>query len=269
MAVFDLDQTLLQDDKTLDKRTIKAVLDLKNQGVKIAVATGRNYEMAKPFANMIGADHYVACNNGGLIYDIHTDACLKTQNLTPKALSYVIDKAESEDLVYVVYGSKGVHLTSEAQRFDVYRDWNTKHPESPVHVFEAEDASELKKLESHKVLYVIEDPVKMAQTHESLQTIQDISFTKSSIDYLDIMPPNTSKANALRYFMNQYDVNADEVIAFGDNDNDAAMLRAVPFSFAMLNGTIKAKEAATFQTRFNNNQQGVADILENLNKYIG
>ena len=52
----------------------------------------------------------------------------------------------------------------------------------------------------------------------------------------------------------------DEVATFGDSENDLTMLRAVPNSCAMANGSDEAKAAARWQVGYAN-EDGVAEAL--------
>lgn len=269
LAIFDLDNTVLNQDKRLPKKTLQSIRKLKAQGVKITIATGRNFEMAKPFALELGAENLIACNNGGLLHDLKTGEILKEKLIEPDALIDAIDVAEKHAITYVIYTASGVHLPAHQTRFDVYHEWNRMFPESPLEISEVTDTNQLKALKAYKVLYVIDEPQLLDKMRDQLAKHPALSVTKSSDTYLDIMPVGTDKKNALEYFLATFNVKENEVIAFGDNDNDAELLNAIPFSFAMQNGTINAKEAASYITRLDANHAGVAEVLENLKSYLG
>lgn len=52
--------------------------------------------------------------------------------------------------------------------------------------------------------------------------------------WVDFSPKGVTKGSAITWYMNEYGIRKDEVMAFGDNYNDEAMLNDVGFSYAMM-----------------------------------
>ena len=63
--------------------------------------------------------------------------------------------------------------------------------------------------------------------------------------------------------MQRYDLNKDEVLVFGDYNNDLEMLSLVHHSFAMKNAHPAVKQVANYITS-SNNEFGVEMILEKI-----
>lgn len=60
-------------------------------------------------------------------------------------------------------------------------------------------------------------------------------------------------------------IKPQEVMAFGDSENDETMLKWAKNSYALANGNERAIKAAKFKTERTNNEGGVGfTILENL-----
>ena len=55
----------------------------------------------------------------------------------------------------------------------------------------------------------------------------------------------------------------EQTMAFGDSMNDETMIRQCGYSVAMSNGLDYIKDVASFVTRFDNNNDGIADFIEN------
>ncbi len=266
LAVFDLDHTLLHTDKTIDAATVHAIEKLRKDGLKVAVSTGRTYELAVPYARQIGADGLISSNNGALIRDYVSGHTLRESFIDEKDQLAVLDYALTHEINYVVYTASGIYSTLDDRR-EIYETWNKENPDSIVSFHRTDDIDEFKHKDSYKILLVIPDESFLQETTRRLSKLRNIHVTKSSETFLDVVPKAVNKGVALEYILDYYGAAPLETIVFGDSDNDAEMLRAIPFSFAMKNGTIRAKQAARFTTPLDNDRSGVADVLANLENY--
>ena len=80
--------------------------------------------------------------------------------------------------------------------------------------------------------------------------------------FLEIMPPNCGKGEALLYLANMLNISKDKIMVFGDSMNDESMIRMAGYSVAMSNGLDYIKDVARYVTRKSNNEDGIADFLE-------
>ena len=78
-----------------------------------------------------------------------------------------------------------------------------------------------------------------------------VYYTFSSPVYLEGHSPKVSKANALSFLINKYDIKKEEVMAFGDNNNDIEMLEMAGISLAVENAENVVKEKAKYITKSN------------------
>jgi Cof subfamily protein (haloacid dehalogenase superfamily) len=88
-----------------------------------------------------------------------------------------------------------------------------------------------------------------------------VNIVKSAPELLEILNPTASKGNGLRFVMDAYKLKADEVIAFGDEENDLSMFGAAGFACAPLNAREEVKAAADLVIDANS-EDGVAAFLE-------
>lgn len=79
-----------------------------------------------------------------------------------------------------------------------------------------------------------------------------------------IGPASVDKKTGIRYLQEKYQIRDDEIMTFGDNENDIGMLSLTPYSFAMNNATARIKKAAKNTTVYDNNHAGVLDTLEKI-----
>ena len=71
LIAWDLDETLIKPDRTIDSRDIEAIKKLKDLGVKFVLSTGRGYNTVQGTLKELDlfdeANQYVISYNGGAI----------------------------------------------------------------------------------------------------------------------------------------------------------------------------------------------------------
>ncbi len=261
LAVFDLDDTLLTPQKTLPQQTIDAITKLKDQGTQLAIATGRNYEMAKPFAQMLGIEGPIICDNGALIKTVKTGESLQKRFVDKSAQSYVIDYALKHNHLFIVYTTEGLFTPSQ-QRIDVYESWNERFPSSPTTLILSNDITKMKRMDAYKIVTVIEDPDVLKKVYSTFKTIDNAHATQSSRNFIDIVEKDVNKGAGIKFLMEYYQVSPQEILVFGDSDNDSEMLALAEHSYAMKNATKAAKHYAKHITDKNAVEGGVRDTLK-------
>ena len=75
------------------------------------------------------------------------------------------------------------------------------------------------------------------------------------------MPKGVSKGESLKEIAKYYDIAMEDVIAFGDEDNDLSMIEAAGVGVVMANGSKAMLRAADYVT-LSNDEDGIADYLE-------
>jgi len=91
--------------------------------------------------------------------------------------------------------------------------------------------------------------------------INNITFTKSSNEYIEIRPHESHKGNALRIICKELNINKNEVLTIGDNDNDVEMLKFAGVSVAVNNSSVAALKASKYISR-EDDVLGVIKTLE-------
>ena len=78
-----------------------------------------------------------------------------------------------------------------------------------------------------------------------------LNVVRSSKFLLEIMDKSVSKATGIKVLLKHYGFTLDEAVAFGDNYNDAEMLKLIPQSVAMANAPDAVKKLAAAVTDSN------------------
>ncbi|WP_142263521.1 HAD-IIB family hydrolase, partial [Mammaliicoccus sciuri] len=78
-------------------------------------------------------------------------------------------------------------------------------------------------------------------THSTLDTDLEEKFSdtiklvSSGHNSIDIIMPNMTKGQALKRLLNEWNMDASELMAFGDANNDKDMLEFAKYSYVMAN----------------------------------
>ena len=94
--VCGLENTLLYENKNkIDDRTIELISELNANGVKFAVATGRNYDAVKPLFGNVKNDIVYICNDGGVV--IYQDKEISKTPIDRLVCMEVVSEIEKND----------------------------------------------------------------------------------------------------------------------------------------------------------------------------
>lgn len=117
-------------------------------------------------------------------------------------------------------------------------------------------------LEMPKVMF-IDDPKVLSKARDQIfAKFQDnFSVVQSEPYFIELMPQNVSKGNAVTELAARLNLTLDQVMAIGDQGNDLSMIKAAGTGVAMENAIDEVKQNAQFITA-NNNESGVAKAIQ-------
>lgn len=252
---FDLDDTLLRDDRSISPYTISVLRRAAERGILIVPASGRTSSSMRHLVDALGcASCYVCCNGAEVRTPGHTIAM---QELLPTALAREIAAWAGRHDVY-------------AQTYDETRFYFNKHGKY------AEDYKVASTLEGVYVgdleafitqpttkMLLMDDPLRIAELLREAQGIwADVtSLTCSKPYFLEVNPQRATKGNALKWIAHQHGLSMADFIAFGDSLNDLSMLEAAGTGIAMANARDDVKARVTTICR-SNQEDGVARYIE-------
>ncbi|WP_300717893.1 HAD-IIB family hydrolase [uncultured Brachyspira sp.] len=116
-----------------------------------------------------------------------------------------------------------------------------------------------------KFMFIGENNLLKEIAEELNQTFgNSIYYTFSRPVYLEVHSPNVSKAKALSYLADKYNISSNNIMAFGDNNNDLEMLEFAGISVAVENAEDIVKEKCRYITK-TNEEDGVGYFI---NQYL-
>ena len=261
LIATDLDDTLLNEKNELSERTLNALRAAMAAGCGVTLSSGRMVEAMLPFAEKIGVNAPMLLYNGALLWNHATDEVLYA-NRVPYAIALGVTRLVEEAGSYLqVYPCRGYYCSEILPRTEKYaRQINV--PATPTHMPMA------KWLEEHpgdvqKLLIIDDSPEHADGLQARLREAfpRGASFQKSKPHYIEVMPEGVDKGASMKRLADILGVKAEEVMAFGDGQNDVPMLTFAGAGHAMANGSAEARAAAPFIAP-PNTEDGVAQVIE-------
>ena len=286
LVAIDLDGTLLNSFGEVTENTKKALLDAKNQGVEIVLASGRPISSTKSLAIELGVDNYIISGNGAVVYDIKNEQAIYDKFLTKEQVLEVADICEENSIFYNIYTEEEVITKSLSYNVLFYHKENIKKiEEKRTHINVVQDVrkyiEESGKDKFLKITVCDESKTIFNGIIRKLKEIGNIDILnvehmsrkkfkigteEVSIEYhyTEITNENVNKWTAIEYLINKLNIDKKDVVAIGDNINDKEMIENSGLGIVMGNSNPLMKEIGNVIVSDNNSE----GVLEAFNKYI-
>ena len=263
MVAADMDGTSLGTDENISETNIKTIKKVINTGTEFIFASGRpvygiNLKIAD--AGLTDKIRYFIAYNGGIVYDTVNKENIYTKIMDFGIIRKIYDTIliNSPDLCFCLHEDEFFYVTQDNEITTLEAESNHQ---TKVMINNIEDLSGKKFM---KILLVGEHE-KLKQAAEILKQ-SDVSAdikTMFSLDMLlEILPADSDKSVALKWFSEYLNIPMSEVLAIGDAENDTEMLKAAGYSAAMHNAYEHVKENADYITEKNNDEDGLTEALE-------
>lgn len=284
--VMDMDGTLLTNENKIDDKTKEVLIEQEaRNNVQLLLASGRNYRKLMNYAKELKMNEYQGMlieANGLAIYDCTTHARQKKAVLTRKDIEIFFKLAQEYDLELVAslddglydYFSESIRLSKIDYRQEQglsedypltggHREWVTDNRAGyPNQVF-AESLNDFP--DACNKLCLTHFPERINEVFDEIKNRYKDSYeiVKTSPRWVEISPKGISKGNTLTELMKQHGIKPEEVLVFGDGENDLSMFTCAGIAIAMGNAMEIVKNAADGVT-LDNNHAGIAYAIENL-----
>ena len=260
LIASDIDDTLLDSHAALTPRTLAALKAAMAAGCRIALSSGRMPEAMHALAEEIGVNAPMVLFNGALIYDHRTEEILHAQLLSYELSMRLVRALEDMGMYVQLYPGRGYYCSEVTDATRAYAAQIHVAP-NPVHMPMS------RWLEAHpsgmQKLLVIDTPEGADRARAALEAAfpGGAVFLKSKPHYLEISPEGVDKGAGLRWLWEHLGLRREEVMAFGDGQNDAPMLAAAGTGCAVQNACPESLASADVIAP-PNTEDGVAQVIE-------
>ena len=260
-AVFlDMDGTLLRTDHSVSEPTQSAIRKLVARGIPVILVSARPLNAILPTAGELGLlDYPIVTLNGGYIVegekpvfqaivDLATTAKVTAEVRPFKAtIAYYLQTEWYSEIndPWTAHEQKIMDVLLKVAPIDeLISNWSARHT-------------------GPNKMMVMGEPENIQRIQEHLKSLfgESLNIYPSKPTYLEVMEPQASKANALRFLIERMKLGRTEIIAMGDNYNDKEMIRFAGTGVAMGNAPDEIKAVADYVTDTNNND-GVLKALQ-------
>lgn len=262
LFVSDLDGTLLRSDETLSEYTCNTINRLTKEGMIFSYATARSLVTAKKVTCGLNVHIPLIVYNGAFIVDNITEEIIAA-NYFDEDVNGVFEDLLAADIWPIVYAYIG-----KAEYFSFIPGKCNAGMNAFLRTRKGDkrwrEVSSFKELTEGNTFYIlcIDRKNKLKPVYEKYKNkyhtvFQQDIYTKEQ--WLEIMPKNASKANAILQLKNKLGCN--KVVSFGDAMNDMDMFKISDEAYAVENALEEVKAAADGVIG-SNDEDGVAKWLE-------
>ena len=264
--VLDLDGTALAPGVKLNERTISAVKACCQRGLIVIINTGRTVDSSERFREAMGVEGPMIYCNGAVIFDMPEGRNMRTILLDNEVASFCADLSRETGMYYqIVFPSdtdkKQTTLITERDMPE--REMYSRHAKRTA------ELADIKEVLSRpgfngciKGMFVAEPEVLEMLRAKIAERFGDSIYMALTLrTFLEVMDSGVSKGAGLEFVMQHYALKREEVLAFGDEENDLPMFAVAGFSAAPANAKESVKAAADIIIG-SNEEDGVAVFLE-------
>lgn len=271
IVVFDLDRTLYDSHKHIDKDTVHKIIELEQKGIVVGIVTGRFYEELDEVIEKLKLREYngfVASSNGLEIHDFLDGKIKCFTRLSKDEVKELIEEAKKHHMISYVW-QNGRYSMFDISFMNGLKKLASVIPFN-VHYIRALRETEFEKSISLEVpLYdkVCFAGLPILKLKKSiLKQHPEYRFYDVGRLGTELCKKDVGKLEAIQFICRKKNTSIDCVMAFGDNGNDVNLLASCGYGVAMRNGSAQAKKAAKYISDYTNNEQGV---LRFINSFFG
>ena len=264
LIALDLDGTLLDSQLKIRPKTIDALQCARDQGVGVMIVTGRHHSAAYAYWHQLGLDLPTICCNGAYIYDFKTGKALAGDPFPSAEARTFLKLARAHPAHLMIYTDTAmVYEHGDAPLPEGMGNWAAQLPEN-LRPRLASVASFNELIDSQAVIWkflAVPDSDAVMESLLSTANTQGFYCVRSGGNRIDISRAGNSKGKRLAEFIEQRGLSPDQVIAFGDQDNDREMLQLAGLGVAMGNAHEDVRASADWVTGPNDGD-GIGDALQ-------
>lgn len=258
---FDLDGTLLDSKKEISYSCIHYLNQLKQKyNFHFGIASGRNISSIMPIVikyQLQNLFDVIVANNGADLVLLNEGVNIELSRISKCKVEEILDKFASLEGITVYFHNSSYLFSTKINKtiLDIKKNNYEKSILDP----------RLEKSYQSPARIVLQADNERYLSNVMKISVNDLKGYHSEPLIYEFVNPEVSKSNGILNYVKRYQKSLDDVLVFGDGDNDVEMLEECKFGIAMKNGVDSAIYAANEVTEFTNDQDGIIKFLK---KYI-
>ena len=251
-----MDGTFLNSESEISAESIRVVDECEKLGIKFAVCSGRTIPALNHFREELGGRGYLVGSNGGHIVKADLSETIARKTLSMNDAEYVFNLSQIADTHLMVWSGDTLYVDGDNEYTRAYE----KLSFHKMTIYDRNDPPFLKETlpdgrSPVEKMFWYNDAETTARLVKYTQAFvpDTINFSQSGSTFIEIVDKSVDKACGLKILANHLGISMDEVVCFGDADNDIPMLKAAGMSVAVANANENVKKIAKMITDTNDN----------------
>ncbi|MBC2580797.1 Cof-type HAD-IIB family hydrolase [Clostridium sp. DJ247] len=271
LVCIDMDGTLLNSKRKITENTRSVLKNAHNNGVHIVITTGRIYDNAEYYSDLIGVKSPVIAANGAFIKEKDKDEIIYKSILGKKLSTKILNICSKYEAALEFHTSQKMYLGNKLDKSIInLLMQKTLLKEEKIEIIHVKNIEQWKTIlhneEENIVKCIISNrnEEELQKIRNEVEKLDDVEVVSSARDNIEITCKGTSKGRAVEILAGYYNLKREEIIAIGDSENDLSMIEYAGLGVAMGNAIDLVKRKANYITD-TNDEEGVAKAV---NKFI-
>lgn len=231
---FDIDGTLYSHTTlSVPPGTRQALGQLRERGIRVVLASGRHAMELEIIPPDLAFDGYILLN--GLMCLDEDRKLFYGQPLPKRARRSLVSLFDSRDYPVVLIGENRLMMN--------YRNEDTRRVSVSLAF-----AGLAETIPDEEPIYMGTIVATRDQDEEITNRLDGLRLTRWNDYGADLIPEDVSKVTGIRQYMKKFDLHPEEIMAFGDEENDMEMLTFAGIGVAMGNSGHHVQQVADYVT---------------------
>ena len=263
LIVLDIDGTLTNSKKEITPATKEALIKIQEQGVYVAIASGRPTPGTRKVAEELELarfGNYVLSFNGGRVINCKTKEVVLDRTIPAEMAGVLCEEARIHGVGIMTYDSEcALAGTAVDEYMELEARINSIELKQVGHFKDYVDFPVNKCLMTGEPEHLVELEKELKEKYAG-----SLNIFRSEPFFLELMPKGIDKASVLKKFLPFLGITRDQVICCGDGYNDKTMIEFAGLGVAMANARDEVLATADYVTA-SNDEDGIVQVIE---KYI-
>jgi Cof subfamily protein (haloacid dehalogenase superfamily) len=241
----DIDDTLVGPDGVISAANAAALKRLVAEGTRVVLASGRSHANMLPFHHALGLPPGpIISAQGAVVQESDTGEVRFARAMSPTDVADVTRDGRERGFALQHYRPSGIHVEMRT-RWTEYDQGRNAEPHCHVDDLLATGTDGGPPDDVVKMIWLGDsDAITQAVAAAHARYDARLTVTRTDPAYLEFSAANVNKATALAAVAEELGVPRAQVVAFGDGNNDAAMLAWAGVGVAMPHARASAQAAA-------------------------
>lgn len=268
-VAFDLDGTLLNNGE-VSQYTLQVLEKLKKHDIHIIISTGRAFSIIPNSIKQLQVVEFIVSSSGACVTDVSNGNVLFKDIMESQVALDVINILKKFGGTFFVVNSDLAILTP---RFLLHAMRKARKKELEKVTDELKEKTKitlnLKKLIKNKSLYIekmnclFKDRNKCRLALDELVSEMAVEAVTTMGEDIEITSKGIDKAKGLQEICNAIGIRIEQIVAFGDSQNDISMFKSCGYSVVMANATEEVKAFGDY-IAYDASNDGAANAVKDL-----